>query len=78
MIRTDHRHGARDCPSCGRFVDLDHNGHYRRHMATEHDGLRRLCAASGRKPSGVVQLLTANPTPEERYSHALRLLRSTG
>jgi len=75
-IHYDHRHGAGTCPSCGRVVDLDRTGGYRRHYAFEPDGRRRLCAASGRKAEGVVRLLTAHPTPEERYSHATRLLGS--
>lgn len=74
MSRTDHRHGTGECPGCGRVVDLDRVGRYRRHYAVESDGGRRLCPASGRSRAGIVQLLRIEPTAEERYSHALRLL----
>jgi hypothetical protein len=76
VTRSDHRHGARDCPSCCRLVDLDRHGHFRRHLAIAPDGRRHLCVASGRGPDGVMQLLTVQLTPQERYSHALSLLRS--
>jgi hypothetical protein len=66
----------RNCPNCGRFVDLNRHGAYRRHFAIEPDGPRHLCAASGQMPEGVARLLTVDPTPEERYSHALRLMRN--
>jgi hypothetical protein len=33
------------------------------------------CVMSGRRPQGVVQILTTAPSEQERYSHALRLLR---
>jgi hypothetical protein len=73
--KRDHRHGAGKCPSCGRLVDLDRNGRYRRHFAFERDGHRHLCVASGRAAQGVVRLLAVEPTPEERRSHVLKLLR---
>jgi hypothetical protein len=76
MIHSDHRHGASRCPSCGRLVDLNRNGCYRRHFTVEPDGRRHLCVASGRRGEGVVRLLGANPTPEERHSHAFGLLRN--
>jgi hypothetical protein len=76
-MACDHRYGVRKCPSCGRLVDLDRKGRYRRHFAFEPDGGRHLCAGSGRRDEGVVQLLTVEPTAEERYSHALRLLRNS-
>jgi hypothetical protein len=78
VIHYDHRHGTRKCPSCGRLVNLNRNGQYRRHFAVESDGRRRLCIASLRTPGGVVRLLPVDPTPQERYSHALWLLRSVG
>jgi hypothetical protein len=77
MTCGDHRYGIGECPSCGRLVDLDRNGRYRRHFAFEPDGHRHLCVASGRRGAGIVQLLAVEPTPEERYSHALKLLRSS-
>jgi hypothetical protein len=74
--RSDHRHGVGECPTCGRLVDLDRSGRYRRHYALDPQGRRRLCPASGRREETTVRLLTVEPTPEERYSHALALLRS--
>jgi hypothetical protein len=74
VIHADHRHGTGDCPQCGRFVDLDRGGCYRRHYSAGLDGFRGLCPASGERHAGVVQLLGVEPTVEERYSHALRLL----
>jgi hypothetical protein len=76
--RSDHRHGVGECPSCGRLVDLDRNGRFRRHFAFEAGGRRRLCRGSGRLDDVPVRLLAVEPTPEERYSHALELLRSLG
>ena len=63
------------CESCGRPVFLDRHHRYRRHFATGPDGRRALCAASARLPAGLVQLLTVEPTPEERRSHTLGLLK---
>jgi hypothetical protein len=76
VIHGDHRHGVGKCPSCGQLVDLDRDGGYRRHFAVAPDGRRRLCAGSGRRNQGVVRLLTVEPKPQERYSHALRLLQT--
>jgi hypothetical protein len=70
-----YRNDARQCDCCGRPVALNRDGRYRRHFAIDPDGYRHLCAASGREPAGVVRLLTVEPTPGERMSHALRLLR---
>jgi len=78
MVRTDRRHGANDCPSCGRLIDFDRNGCYRRHFTIEPDGRRRLCRVSGQMRDGVVQLLTIDPAPREGYAHALRLLTMAG
>jgi hypothetical protein len=64
------------CPVCDRRVDLDQMGHYRRHFASTPGGRRRLCVSSGCRAEGVVRLLEVEPTHEERYSHALRLLAS--
>jgi hypothetical protein len=72
---NEHRYGVRECPGCGRAVDLDRTGRFRRHYASELDGHRHLCDASGREAPGVVQLLIEEPTPEERRSHVLGLLR---
>jgi hypothetical protein len=66
---------ARPCERCSRPVILDRHGRYRRHFATDADGRRALCPASGRMPAGYVRLLTVEPTPEERRSHTLGLLR---
>jgi len=65
----------RPCETCGKRVRLNRYGQYRRHFTTEPDGRRHLCAASGRQPAGLVQLLTAEPAAEERVSHALEFLR---
>jgi hypothetical protein len=67
-----------ECPTCGRLVDLDRNGRYRRHFAFEPGGRRQLCPASGEEDGVHVRLLAVEPTLEERYSHALELLRSLG
>lgn len=67
---VDHRHGGCNCPGCGRFVDLDLRGYFRRHFPVASDGRRRLCMASGRGADEVMQLLTVDPTPQERYSRA--------
>jgi hypothetical protein len=76
MSHHDHRHGANECPSCGRFVSLTRNVRYRRHYVIEPDGRRHLCGGSGVSAEGTVSLLAVEPTPEERYAHALRLLRA--
>ena len=73
-VVTEHRYGMRRCPRCGRYIDLERHGLYRRHFAFDFDGHRRICAASGSEPAGVVRLLTVEPTPDERRSHTLRLL----
>lgn len=75
-MRSDHPHGVGACPSCGRLVDLDRNGRCRRHYAFASDGRRRLCPASGGPENAEVRLLAVEPTPEQRYSHALALLSS--
>jgi len=67
-----------ECPSRSRLVGLDRNGRYRRHFAFEPDGRRHLCSASGRLDDVPVRLLAVEPTQEERYSHALELLRNLG
>ena len=72
---NDHRYGVRKCLRCGRCVDLDRHGRFRRHFAPEPDGHRHLCDTSGGEAPGVVQLLTEEPTSQERQSHVLRLLR---
>jgi hypothetical protein len=78
MLLSDFQRRECKCPSCGQLVYLLRNGFYRRHFATEPDGRGHLCVASGGRPDGVVQLLTVDPTPQERYSHALRLLQQHG
>jgi hypothetical protein len=35
------------CPTCDRLVYLNRYGLYRRHLAVEPDGRRRLCTCSG-------------------------------
>jgi hypothetical protein len=77
MIRPTYPYGGSDCSRCDRFVAFDRNGYFRRHLAVEPDGRRRLCVMSGQRPQGVVQILTTAPSEQERYSHALRLLRTT-
>ena len=71
---NEHRYGVRECPGCGRHIDLDRTGRFRRHYASEVDGQRHICEASGREAPGVVQFLTEEPTAEERHSHVLGLL----
>ena len=72
----DHQRAAGRCSNCGRFVHLNRNGQYRRHFVVESDGRRHLCAGSGTVASGVVRLLAADPTAEERASHVRGLLNS--
>jgi hypothetical protein len=61
-------------PSCGRFVDLDRHGHFRRHLAIPRWSPSPL---RGERPEArwVMQPPTVDPTPQEPYSHALSLLR---
>jgi hypothetical protein len=59
------------------MIDLDRVGRYRRHFSVRRNGNRRLCGTSGQPRAGVVQLLRVEPTAEERYSHAHRLLHAT-
>jgi hypothetical protein len=55
MKRTDRSSRPRLCPTCGRLVYLNREGLFRRHFATEPDGQRHLCAASGQESAGVVR-----------------------
>jgi hypothetical protein len=59
-------------------VDHDRTGRFRRHLAVEPDGCRRLCLTSGQRADGVVQLIGSDPSERERYAHALRLLGMAG
>jgi hypothetical protein len=46
MVRSELRHRARKCPSCGQLVKLLRNNSFRRHFTTDPDGRCHLCEGS--------------------------------
>lgn len=48
LIRTPHTRSRRRCPICGKEVELNRDGLFRRHYAVNPGGDYRLCLMSGR------------------------------
>jgi len=46
MVRSELRHRAHKCPSCGQLVKLLRNNSFRRHFTTDLDGRCHLCEGS--------------------------------
>jgi len=46
MVRSELRHRASKCPSCGQLVKLLRNNSFRRHFTTDLDGRFHLCEGS--------------------------------